>query len=201
MIERRSPLARHPKMMAEHTGLNGNADPTRLVLSERHGLTVLQVTAFASVLAQATAALTNALVLSAPACNRISGSAEKSMRHVGPGVWLLVGESAALPVITELRTQLGALATVVDLSHARCILQLKGVAANRTLAKYCGLDLDISTFPTGSATNTRFGNIGMHLARTSDLPTFELMVFRGYAEFVFEALCEGAAEFGFRVEH
>jgi sarcosine oxidase subunit gamma len=187
-------------MMAEHTGLNGNADPTRLVLSERHGLTVLQVTAFASVLAQATAALTNALVLSAPACNRISGSAEKSIRHVGPGVWLLVGESAALPVITELRTQLGALATVVDLSHARCILQLKGVAANRTLAKYCGLDLDISTFPTGSATNTRFGNIGMHLARTSDLPTFELMVFRGYAEFVFEALCEGAAEFGFRAK-
>jgi sarcosine oxidase gamma subunit len=40
----------------------------------------------------------------------------------------------------------------------------------------------------------------MHLARTSDLPTFELLVFRGYAEFVFEALCEGAAEFGFRVE-
>ena len=40
----------------------------------------------------------------------------------------------------------------------------------------------------------------MHLARTNDLPTFELMVFRGYAEFVFEALCEGATEFGFRVQ-
>ena len=97
MIERRSALAHHPKMMTESIGLTGDADPARLVLSERHGLTVLQVTAFASELAQATAALTNALGLSAPACNRISGSAEKSLRHVGPGVWLLVGESAALP--------------------------------------------------------------------------------------------------------
>jgi hypothetical protein len=26
------------------------------------------------------------------------------------------------------------------------------------------------------------------------------LVFRGYAEFVFESLCHGAAEFGFRVE-
>ena len=34
------------------------------------------------------------------------------------------------------------------------------------------------------------------LARLDDAPTFELLVFRGYAEFVFEALAEAAAEFG-----
>ena len=169
-------------------------------MSERHGLTVFQVTAFKSVLPQATKALANALGLSAPASNLFSGSAAKSLRHVGPGVWLVVGESTALPLIGELRTQLGVDATVVDLSHARCVLQLQGTATNRTLAKYCGLDLDVSAFPTGSATNTRFGHIGIHLARTGDLPTFELLVFRGYAEFVFESLCHGAAEFGFRVE-
>ena len=201
MIEHRSPLAYHPIMKAASIGLTDGADPDRLVLSERHGLTVLQVTAFSSVVPEATTSLANALGLSAPACNRFSGSATKSLRYIGPGVWLLVGEAASLPSITELRTQLGADATVVDLSHARCVLQLQGNAANRTLAKYCGLDLDVSSFPTGSASNTRFGKIGMHLARTDDLPTFELLVFRGYAEFVLEALCDGAAEFGFRVVH
>jgi sarcosine oxidase subunit gamma len=200
VIERRSALAHHPVILAESIGSSDGADPDRLVLSERHGLTVFQVTAFSSVVPEATTSLANALGLSAPACNRFSGSATKSLRYIGPGVWLLVGEATALPPITELRAQLGADATVVDLSHARCVLRLQGIAANRTLAKYCGLDLDVSTFPTGSATNTRFGKIGMHLARTDDLPTFELLVFRGYAEFVFEALCEGAAEFGFRVE-
>ena len=200
MIERRSALAHHPIMMAESIGLTDGADSDRLVLSERHGLTVFQVTAFKSVLPQATRALANALGLSAPASSLFSGSAAKSLRHVGPGIWLVVGESTALPLIGELRTQLGVDATVVDLSHARCVLQLQGTAANRTLAKYCGLDLDVSAFPTGSATNTRFGHIGIHLARTGDLPTFELLVFRGYAEFVFESLCHGAAEFGFRVE-
>lgn len=200
MIERRSALAAHPKMVAESDDLSGGTDPTRLVLSERHGLTVLQVSAFASVLVQASMALADALGLSVPASNRFSGDSAKSLRHVGPGVWLLVGQAAALPPITELRTRLGAHATVVDLSHARCVLQMQGATASRTLAKYCSLDLDASVFPTGSATNTRFGTIGMHLARTNDLPTFELMVFRGYAEFVFEALCEGATEFGFRVQ-
>ncbi|MCY7307731.1 MAG: hypothetical protein LH632_16630 [Rhodoferax sp.] len=171
-----------------------------LELSQRHGLAVLQVSAFASTSTHAQTLLAAALDLPAPAGKRFSGTAGRSLRCVGPGVWLVIGPSQGLPDVASLRVQLGAYATVVDLSHARCALQLRGAAASRTLAKYCGLDLDLSAFPTGSATNTRFGHIGMHLARTDDLPTFELLVFRGYAEFVFEALCDGAAEFGFWVQ-
>ena len=200
MIERRSALAAHPKMMTAPEAQTAATDQARLVLSERRALTVLQVSAFASTATDAQSVLATALGLPAPQGKRFSGAARRSLRCVGPGVWLVVGPSEGLPDAASLRTQLGAHATVVDLSHARCVLQLRGAAAARTLAKYCGLDLDLSAFPTGSATNTRFGHIGMHLARTDDSPTFELLVFRGYAEFVFEALCDGAAEFGFRVE-
>ncbi len=199
MIERRSALAAHPKMMTAPEAQTTVTDPP-LELSERHGLAVLQVSAFASTSTHAQTLLAAALDLPAPAGNRFSGAAGRSLRCVAPGVWLVIGPSHGLPDVASLRAQLGAYATVVNLSHARCALQLCGAAASRTLAKFCGLDLDISAFPTGSATNTRFGHIGMHLARTDDLPTFELLVFRGYAEFVFEALCDGAAEFGFRVE-
>lgn len=200
MLERRSALAAHPTMAPQPHARAPAADQARLVLSERRVLTVLQVSAFAPVAARAATALAAALGLQAPANNRVSGDADKSLRSVGPGVWLLVGQADVLPNAAALRAQLGPDATVVDLSHARCALQLRGAAAGRTLAKYCGLDLDVAAFPTGSATNTRFGHIGMHLARTDELPTFELLVFRGYAEFVFDALCDAAAEFGFRVE-
>ncbi len=200
MIERRSALAAHPKMMTAPGAQTAATGHALLALSERHALTILQVSAFASTAALALMALAEALGLSAPEGKLFSGDASRSLRCVGPGVWLVVGPSEGLPDAASLRKQLGAHATVVDLSHARCVLQLRGAAAARTLAKYCGLDLDPSAFPTGSATNTRFGHIGMHLARTDDGPTFELLVFRGYAEFVFEALCDGAAEFGFQVQ-
>lgn len=200
MLERRSALAAHLKMTTALGTQSAATDPARLVLSERRALTVLQVSAFASTATPAQTALVAALDLPAPAGNRFSAAAGRSLRCVAPGVWLVIGPSEGLLAVASLRAQLGAYATVVDLSHARCALQLRGEAASRTLAKFCGLDLVLSAFPTGSATNTRFGHIGMHLARTDDLPTFELLVFRGYAEFVFEALCDGAAEFGFRVE-
>lgn len=196
MIERRSALAAHPKMVASATA---NDDEVGIVVSERRALSVLQVSAFAPAAAQAAAALAAALELPTPAQNQISGDADRNLRCIGPGVWLVVGPSALLPNAATLDTQLSDVATVVDLSHARCALQLRGPAATRTIAKYCGLDLDPSVFPVGSASNTRFGHIGMHLACLDNQPTFELLVFRGYAEFVFEALCDAAAEFGLRV--
>lgn len=200
MLERRSALAAHSTAVGKPGAQPHATDPARLVLSERRALSVLQVSAFASVASPAAVVLADALELAAPANNSISGDPGKSWRCVAPGVWLLIGQSGMLPDTATLRARLGETATVVDLSHARCAMQLHGAAASRTLAKYCGLDLDVSAFPTGSATNTRFGHIGMHLARVDDLPTFELLVFRGYAQYVFEALCDGAAEFSSRVE-
>ena len=198
VIERRSALAAHPMMAGAAAVASDHA--SQLHMSERRLHALLQVSAFASEAEQVGADLAAALGLPLPAGNRLSGDTRKSLRAVGPGVWLVVGELGALPDATTLRATLAARASVVDLGQARCALQLRGAAATRTLAKFCGLDLDPSAFPTGSATNTRFGHVGMHLARVDDVPTYELLVFRGYAEFVFDALCEGAAEFGFRVE-
>lgn len=200
MIERRSALATHPKIVCLLKSQTASVNEAKVVFSERRAMTVLQVSAFASTVTLAQAALGLSLALRAPECGWFTGTAARSLRSVGPGVWLIVASAAGLPDISLLRAQLGSHGTVVDLSHARCIMELRGAAASRTLAKYCGLDLDVTVFPTGSATNTRFGHIGMHLARTDDEPTFELLVFRGYAEFVFDALCGAAAEYGYEVQ-
>jgi sarcosine oxidase gamma subunit len=39
----------------------------------------------------------------------------------------------------------------------------------------------------------------MVLARIDDRPTFEVVVFRGYAVYVLESLAESASEFGFTI--
>ena len=199
MLERRSALAAHPLFQAARARPGSDAGGAGVTLAERRPLAVLQISAFAATMDDAGARLSAALGLALPAPNRYSGEAHCTLRATGPGIWQVVGDDGALPTAASLRAALAGVATVVDLTHARTALVVSGPLAARTLAKHCGMDLDPARFPTGSATNTRFGHIGMTLARTDDRPGFEVLVFRGYGEFVFEALAEAGAEFGLRV--
>jgi heterotetrameric sarcosine oxidase gamma subunit len=196
MLERHSALAAHPLMKPGSRISLTPAGTAPVTLSERRPLSILQISTFAQTVDEAGARVAAALALALPETNRTSADLRKSLRAIGPGIWQIVGADGALPEADALRAALAGVATVVDLSHARTALQVSGVAAARTLAKHCGLDLHTAQFSTGSATNTRFGHIGMTLTRIDDAPTFELLVFRGYAEFVFESLVEAAEEFG-----
>lgn len=199
MLERRSALAAHPLLQqGKHAALSP-AGTAPVALSERRPLSILQVSAFAHSVDEAGNRLAGALVLELPTPNRYTGDLQRSLRAIGPGIWQIVGNAGAVPEAGALRTTVAGVATVVDLSHARTALRVSGAAAAHTLSKHCGLDLHASRFPTGSATNTRFGHIGMTLARIDDAPTFELLVFRGYAEFVFEAMVEAGGEFGLQI--
>ena len=199
MLERRSALADHP-WFKPGTRLGPVAhDRPAVTIAERRPLAIAQISAFAADVAACEERLQRALDLELPQPNRSTGDSARALRATGPGVWQLVTTAALLHDVAPLREALRGVATVADLSHARTALQLSGRAAARALGKFSPLDLDERIFPTGSATNTRFGHLGATLARLDDAPTFELLVFRGYAEFVFESLVEGAAEFGVEV--
>lgn len=202
MLERRSALVSQPSSTLGSTlGVLPGHQPA-VVIGERRPLSILQISAFAATAGDAAAQLSAALALPVPLPNRFTGDALRNLRAIGPGVWQAVAAEGALPGARALREVLRGAATVVDLSHARAALRLQGPAAARTLAKHCALDLHASVFPPGSATSTRFGHVGATLARidaSGNDPAFELLVFRGYAEFVFEALLEAGAEFGIRV--
>jgi sarcosine oxidase subunit gamma len=196
MLERRSALAAHQLPQADKRIGLPPAGAAAVTLSERRPLSILQISAFAQTVDEAGVRMAGTLALALPPPNQYTGDLRKSIRAIGPGIWQIVGGDGAMPEAGALRAMLAGVATVVDLSHARTALQVSGAAAARTLAKHCGLDLHVSKFPTGSATNTRFGHIGMTLARIDDAPTFELLVFRGYAEFVLASLVEAGEEFG-----
>ncbi len=196
MLERRSAISSVLSLAShKHPGIGA-----QVCLSERGPLTIFQISAFASTIGQAQARLVELLECTAPAPIHFSHHQHLNLKHVGPGVWLLVATAEAVPQVDTLRTSLAALATVVDLSHARTALLVSGPSAARTLAKFCGLNLAPGVFETGRSTNTRFGHIGMTLSRLNDEPAFELLVFRGYAQHVCESLIQTAAEFGLTIK-
>jgi heterotetrameric sarcosine oxidase gamma subunit len=196
MIERRSAIA---ALLAQASHTHQETQPA-VTLSERRPLTILQVSAFGSTQPEATAKLASVLNIDLPSPNQMTSNAIFSVRLLGPGIWQIIGDPYATIQAHALRSALSGVASVVDLSHARTAILVSGVAAQRTLNKFCSLDLALEHFAVGSATNTRFGHIGMTLARGSDELVFELLVFRGYAEHVLEALLEAGAEFGLRAE-
>ena len=196
MIERRSALA----TLIEQASATHQHDPAAVTLAERRPLAILQISAFSSTQTETASALRTALGVELPLPNRLTSNAILSVRLLGPGIWQVVGDPYATIQAETLRASLEGLASVVDLSHARTALTVSGMSAQATLNKFCGLDLDLEQFPIGAATNTRFGHIGMTLARIGAEHHFELLVFRGYAEHVFEALLEAGAEFGLKVQ-
>jgi sarcosine oxidase subunit gamma len=171
-----------------------------VVICERHPIAVLQVSAFAATITETQRILCSTLGLAAPAANQLSGDSTLSLRFIAPGVWQIVGDVSLSPQAAALRATLQSIATVVDVSHGRSALLISGPSAAKSLAKFCGLDLAPDKFMTGHSTQTRFGHIAMTLSRLDDVPTFETLVYRGYAQHVFESLVDGAAEFGLRIE-
>lgn len=199
MLERQSAL--QSAMRLRPPGLVGTTDSQHagVHLGERRLGSLVQVTAFAQCIDQAGAILADLVRLSLPEKNQFTGDAQTSLSLIGPGTWLLSDVAGACPDADALRAALRGWATVVDLSHARTAFELSGPAAVRTIAKFCSLDLAGGAFPTGSVTNTRLGHIGMTLTRRDDAPSFEILVYRGFAEHAYEALVESGAEFGLEI--
>lgn len=98
----------------------------------------------------------------------------------------------------ELKEKLGHLASISEQSHGRIIIQVAGPKSRSVLAKGTAVDLHAETFPVGRSAVTQMAHVGVHLTRT-DQNSFELSVFRGFAESFWEWLTEQAEEFGYRI--
>jgi methylglutamate dehydrogenase subunit D len=99
---------------------------------------------------------------------------------------------------SELSERLNSIATVSDQSHGRIIIRIAGAKVRETLAKGTPVDLHPDEFPIGKSAVTQMSHVGVHLTRTGD-DTFELSVFRGFAESFWEWLTQQAGEFGYWV--
>lgn len=101
----------------------------------------------------------------------------------GPDQWLAVADrGGGRDLELELKPRLAGLASVVDQSDGRAVMRVSGPLARQVLAKGVPIDLHARSFGTNAAAITHASHIGVIIWRLDDAPTFELAMFRSYAD-------------------
>jgi methylglutamate dehydrogenase subunit D len=130
-----------------------------------------------------------------PAATRMPGV--PPLLQVGPQRWLVIDRRDRLESLSaSLATGMEGF-VVTDLSQARTVLRIGGGKARDVLAKGCALDLHPGVFPVGSCTATSVVGLAAVLVAVDDAPTYDLHVARTYGQYVWEWICEAAAEYGY----
>ena len=112
---------------------------------------------------------------------RVSNGVEAFI-GVGPGVWLAVFEKADPLRASKLAASLSGLASVADQTSAYAVLRITGDVAREVLSRGAFIDFDPSVFGPGSAAVTTISHIGVSIWQIDDGPTFEIALFRSYAD-------------------
>lgn len=128
------------------------------------------------------------LDLAPPAPNRISSAGHRMLAAIAPGEWLLTQSGGDGVTDRSAATFRADTALVVDISHGVVALRLEGPSATACLAAYTTLDLREAAMPTGSAARTRFGDIGVFIARTGDASEYLLIADQSYAPCLLDLL-------------
>lgn len=113
----------------------------------------------------------------------------------GPNQWLAVADrDGERDLEKELAPLLEGLAAVTDQSDARSVVRVGGTHARSLLAKGVPIDLDPRAFAPRSAALTHASHIGVMLWQVDDTPTYDLAVFRSFADSFAGWLRSAAAE-------
>jgi methylglutamate dehydrogenase subunit D len=130
-----------------------------------------------------------------------------ALRWAGPEQWFALADGGgdgalyqdlAAALYQDLGAALADTAAVVDQSHGRVAIVIAGPKARAVLAKGTAVDLHPSRFRPGQVAMTQMAHVGVHLTQTRP-DVFELLVFRSFAESLFEFLTAMAAEYGYEV--
>jgi sarcosine oxidase subunit gamma len=196
-IKRVSPLAavyrqgRYGADVAEGPGV-------RLAL--RHPLSILTVIARKGQAKALSGAMMAAWGIDAPAPGRSAvGRGGIAVHWCGADQYYVVAEGMEEgALLEEVAGRFAGLASVSDQSHGRVVLVLTGPKARHVLAKGTPVDLHPRVFGPGQCAATQMAHVGVHLAQTGP-ESYELSLFRGFAENFWEWLTEMALEFGYEV--
>ncbi len=115
---------------------------------------------------------------------------------VCPGQWLLVSHAADKNFAVAVSKKLQGIGYVSEQSDSRIILAISGPKARQLMQKGCRLDLHPSVAKNGFCGQTRMAGVGVMIHQLDAAPTYELMVFSGFAQDFAEWLTHSAAEFG-----
>jgi sarcosine oxidase subunit gamma len=121
---------------------------------------------------------------------------------LGPDEWLVVTpEGGEEMLATALRRAVAdGFAGVVELGSGQTVIEISGARAREVIAKGCPLDLHPRVFGPGSCAQSRLARTLVTIAQVDGTPTFELIVRRSFADYVWRWLtdaCRHPVEPGF----
>ena len=185
-------------------GRYGRQDgPAGLTVSERRGLSLASLITRKDQAAMLVALVKSAYGLDLPGPGRMSGGQMADGRHIsflsaGPAQYLALAEGST-GFAAELTATLGKRAMIAAQTDGRCVLRLSGPMARKVLAKGVTIDLHPRVFNPGDTALTQVHHIGVHLWQLDAVPTYEVALFRSFAESFWDWLSASAAEFGYEV--
>lgn len=128
---------------------------------------------------------------------------ENDMRAcwLGPNEWLVMCDGAEEHArANDLRHALeGQFAAVTEIGSGQIVLGVGRARARDVIAKGCPLDLHPRVFAPGCCAQTYIARSGVTILLTSAAPSFELIVRRSYADYLWGWLTDAAAEYGYAV--
>jgi sarcosine oxidase, subunit gamma len=109
---------------------------------------------------------------------------------LGPDEWLVMtSEGREAAVAQALRQASGdGFVTVVELGSGQTVIELSGARAREVIAKGCPLDLHPRRFGPGRCAQSRLARTGVTIAQVDPAPTFELIVRRSFADYLWQWL-------------
>lgn len=143
-----------------------------------------------------------ALGVELPVALTLVANGELSLQWLAPDEWLLVvprGEEFASE--RRLREALGDELhyAVVNVSGGQTLLELKGAKVRELLMKSTSYDVHPSNFPVGKAVGTHFAKSQLVIRHTAE-DSWELVVRRSFADYIWAWLQDAGAEYGLAIE-
>lgn len=170
---------------------DAGGEPWRLSIVHRRGLAFCQVMARRG----QSEALAGRLGIGAQPARATTTDSFTAL-PLAPGVWLMVaGQGRDGAFVQTMADEVEGLGYASEQSHGRVLIRLAGPGAREVLRKECRLDLRPDVLSPGYCGQTIMADVGVTLHYVDDQPTFDLILYPGYARSFWDWLQEAAAEF------
>jgi sarcosine oxidase, subunit gamma len=130
--------------------------------------------------------------------NTFAEGAGNTAYWLGPNEWLIVtSREREATIARELRDALaGSFAAVTEVSGGQTVIVLRGRASRDVLAKGCPLDLHPRAFGRGRCAQSHLAKAPILVRQVDAEPTFEIIVRRSFADYVWRWLDDAKATAG-----
>jgi len=166
-------------------------------IEDLSSLTIASITSAKGKSAEVKAAIQTAYGVALPDTPlRVTGNGIAFIWH-GPDQWMAIADRGTnnRDIEVELKPVLEGKAAVVDQGDGRAVVRVSGTHVRDVLAKGFAIDLHPSAFKTNSVAITHAAHIGCIIWQIDAAPTYEIAMFRSFADSFMDWLTHSAAEY------